>query len=200
MALPSSNLSNTDIVAGQKIYASTELARIALINAFIAACVDQCVLNTGNQTIAGVKTFSSLPKVPEDDPTADTEVVSKAYLDSVIANLGFHTANVTIKNNTSVGDTDWHEYDLSATIGAAKNFCIFSIVTDADYSFGVREDGTTFNFTNPASGASIFDPGAANQGGTICCLSSTAGKIEYKSINAGMVVTLKLIGYFKNND
>jgi hypothetical protein len=200
MALPTDNLSNTDIVAGQQIFASTEIARIAIINAFIDACVEQCVLMTSNQTIAGVKTFSSLPKVPETDPSAGTEVISKTYFDSVIAGLGFKTASVTILNNTSIGDDDWHEYDLSATIGSAKALCIFSIVCGSAYAAGVREDGTSFDFGNNSSGGSVFDPAGAGYGGTITCISSSSGKIEYKSANANNVITLKLIGYVKNND
>lgn len=41
------------------------------------------VKKTGAQTVAGVKTFNSLPKVPTDTPTDNAEVISKSHLDSV---------------------------------------------------------------------------------------------------------------------
>lgn len=42
---------------------------------------------TTDQTIAGVKTFSSLPQVPTGAPTADAEVISKDYFDTKAAKL-----------------------------------------------------------------------------------------------------------------
>jgi len=47
----------------------------------------EAVSNTGNQTIAGIKTFTSSPIVPV--PTADTQAANKAYADTKQANLGF---------------------------------------------------------------------------------------------------------------
>jgi hypothetical protein len=40
------------------------------------------VNKTGDQTIAGIKTFSSIPVLPASDPTADNEAVRKAYVDN----------------------------------------------------------------------------------------------------------------------
>lgn len=36
---------------------------------------------SGNETIAGVKTFSSIPVLPASDPTTDNQAVRKAYAD-----------------------------------------------------------------------------------------------------------------------
>lgn len=41
------------------------------------------VHDTGDETIAGVKTFSSIPVLPGSDPTSDNEAARKAYVDSV---------------------------------------------------------------------------------------------------------------------
>ena len=46
--------------------------------ATVAALVD----DTNPQTIAGVKTFSSIPVLPASDPTASNEAARKAYVDS----------------------------------------------------------------------------------------------------------------------
>ncbi len=37
---------------------------------------------TGDETIAGIKTFSSIPVLPASDPTADNQAARKAYVDS----------------------------------------------------------------------------------------------------------------------
>jgi len=45
------------------------------------------VLLTTNQTIAGVKTFSSIPVLPASDPTADNEAARKAYVDGALGTI-----------------------------------------------------------------------------------------------------------------
>ena len=63
---------------------------------------------TGNQTIAGVKTFSSIPVLPGSNPTANNEVARKAYIDASggAGGLGMFgdgsDGNVTISSNTTL--------------------------------------------------------------------------------------------------
>ena len=42
---------------------------------------------TGNQTLAGIKTFSSFPITPSENPTTSYQVANKAYVDSVAVGL-----------------------------------------------------------------------------------------------------------------
>ena len=42
------------------------------------------VKTTGTQTVAGVKTFSSIPVLPASDPTAANEAVRKSYADALV--------------------------------------------------------------------------------------------------------------------
>jgi hypothetical protein len=46
------------------------------------------VHNTGAETVAGVKTFSSIPIIPTDTPTQNGQVASKAYVDAAVAGGG----------------------------------------------------------------------------------------------------------------
>ncbi len=39
---------------------------------------------TGDQTVAGIKTFSSIPELPASDPTTANQAVRKAYADSLL--------------------------------------------------------------------------------------------------------------------
>jgi len=51
------------------------------------------VAKTGDQTIAGVKTFISIPVLPATDPTAGSEAARKAYVDAAIdADVAAHAA------------------------------------------------------------------------------------------------------------
>lgn len=49
---------------------------------------NQYVALTGNQSIDGVKTFTSFPITPSATPTTDYQVANKAYVDSLAAGLG----------------------------------------------------------------------------------------------------------------
>lgn len=65
------------------------MSKITSIVDYIIVKVNDTVKLTGNQTIAGVKTFSSSPIVPT--PTANTQAANKAYVDS--ASGGAWSAN-----------------------------------------------------------------------------------------------------------
>ena len=57
---------------------------------------DNSVQKTGNETIGGIKTFSSFPLTPNSAPTTDYQVVNKKYVDdnmSTIYNLDGGYAN-----------------------------------------------------------------------------------------------------------
>lgn len=45
---------------------------------------DEAVLLAGNQTVAGIKTFGSIPVLPASDPTADNQATRKKYVDDQI--------------------------------------------------------------------------------------------------------------------
>ena len=48
---------------------------------------DEVVETTGDQTIGGVKTFSSIPVLPSSDPTSDNEAVRKKYVDDQLSSV-----------------------------------------------------------------------------------------------------------------
>jgi hypothetical protein len=45
---------------------------------------NKVVMLSDNQVIAGIKTFSSLPLIPETDPTNNAHAISKKYLESLL--------------------------------------------------------------------------------------------------------------------
>lgn len=64
------------------------------------------VVLTGNQTITGVKTFSSIPVLPGSNPSSDNEASRKAYVDtSFISNIedyGTSSSSSTSKNQSDL--------------------------------------------------------------------------------------------------
>ena len=71
------------------------------------------VKTSGNQTIAGIKTFSSFPVTPSSAPSSDYQTANKKYVDDSVSPLGVWTAytptwsapttNPSIGNGTLVG-------------------------------------------------------------------------------------------------
>jgi len=64
------------------------------------------VQTSGNQTVAGVKTFSSFPVTPSSAPTTDYQVANKKYVDDYFSNYGRGffakmSSNQTIATNTT---------------------------------------------------------------------------------------------------
>lgn len=58
----------------------------------------ECVALTGDQTVAGVKTFTSIPVLPASNPTTDNQAARKAYVD------GLDAANVKMSGEQSAID------------------------------------------------------------------------------------------------
>lgn len=64
---------------------------------------------SGNQNIAGTKTFTSIPVLPTADPTLDTQATSKGYVDKSIKtatpNVGKLVTNATEAQEASEGES-----------------------------------------------------------------------------------------------
>ncbi|MDQ5987388.1 MAG: hypothetical protein CSYNP_03128 [Syntrophus sp. SKADARSKE-3] len=76
-------------------------------------CADDAVLDTGNQTIAGTKTFSSIPILPASDPTADNEAARKYYVDSKMSSITLFVASDNLKASA---DTERSQTGSTPTI------------------------------------------------------------------------------------
>jgi|GEM_PF-5034880 hypothetical protein len=68
-------------------------------------------LVTGNQTIAGVKTFSSIPELPASDPTTENQATRKSYVSSQIATNLAYTAGTTL---FASADTEQYKSDSTS--------------------------------------------------------------------------------------
>jgi hypothetical protein len=95
------------------------------------------VHDTGDETVAGIKTFSSIPVLPASDPTTDNQAARKAYVD------GLDAANVKLTGTQIVAGTK----TFSGTIA-------FGGV--ADPAAGIRPTGSYDGDTGITQNA-IFD-------------------------------------------
>ena len=80
----------------------------------------QYVLMSGNQTIAGVKSFSSFPVTPSSAPTTNYQVSNKKYVDDLIGAWASWTPTITWTGGT----TD----PTSLTVSSARYVTVGNLV------------------------------------------------------------------------
>ncbi|HEG0313804.1 TPA: hypothetical protein SB315_000633 [Campylobacter coli] len=98
-----------------KIVAKANEYDIANINAQVQAKVTK----TGDETIAGVKTFS-VPPVSATNPTANNQVANKSYVDTVVNTVG--NSKVALSGNQTIaGVKTFSAVPISATNPTANN-------------------------------------------------------------------------------
>lgn len=151
------NLSQLNTKANQATtYTKTEVNN--LVNA--KANANATVNLTGNQTVAGIKTFSS-PPVSATQPTANNQVANKAYVDSA-ASLNKSSPNYKGRISIPVGTTSYTAPSDGFLIVSATNlgttegsgsFNHFSLSINsimlAVYAVGSSSRDKNFHFSAP---------------------------------------------------
>lgn len=144
------------------------------------------VANIGDETIAGIKTFSSLPATTAGNPVAANDLARKAYVDSVVAGIATTvnlivpgTAGATIAAGDLIyfddTDNEWKlcDADTAATVENVMLGMAQGAGTDGNtISGGVLLRGLDANQTGLTAGAIYY---ASNTAGDI---SSSAGTQE----------------------
>lgn len=93
---------------------------------------------SGDQSVAGVKTFSSFPVTPSSTPTTNYQVANKKYVDDALP------AGVFIPYGGSSAPTGWLLCDGSA-VSRTTYAALFTAIGTA---YGVGDNSTTFNLPN----------------------------------------------------
>lgn len=81
MAISDLTLTDSDVVAGQKIPAASVQTRIDEIESWADEVRLQAIDNASDQNVGGTKTFTSIPVLPASNPTTDNQAARKAYVD-----------------------------------------------------------------------------------------------------------------------
>jgi hypothetical protein len=145
-----------------------------------AATVTNGVYTTGNQTIGGTKTFSTIPVLPATNPTTDNEAVRKAYVDSVAASSGGSAAwggitgtlssQTDLQNalNLKANDADTVKLTGTQTIAGIKTFSErLNITSGGDTSYNITQ--------TDANTSLIIGTNGTNNRGYIKIWGNTAG-------------------------
>ena len=157
------------------------------------------VLTSGDQTIAGTKTFSSIPVGPATNPTTDDQLARKAYVDAKVAALGsvVQTSNVIklaasrkTADQTTSSETLVNVTGLALAIGPNE---VWSVDVDVLFTQGIYcsvagPSGSTGFFGVVSSGPSGSATGGAS--GTLggdSPLVGAAGETNYAHVYATIV-------------
>lgn len=97
---------------------------------------DEAVLLSGDQTINGVKTFTSIPILPSSDPTQDNEATRKAYVDIN-----------TKPEKTNLAGNDLFLIEDSESSNTKKKVKYSNI--GSPFSLGTYNKGTVYQNTRP---------------------------------------------------
>lgn len=108
-----SGLNANKIGAGS--VSNTEFSYLDGVTSALQTQLDGKVNLTGNETIAGIKTFSSIPILPNVDPTTANEATRKSYVDALAASINpsltrlpcrvASSTNVSLTTGLENGDT-----------------------------------------------------------------------------------------------
>ena len=125
------------------------------------------VHDTGDETVAGVKTFSSIPVLPASDPTSDNQAVRKAFVDELSLGkivavksavfTGTQAASVGANSNTTITDLS-----IAHALSSSDNkLILFGQVGIVAHAGGYGTVGVAF-----AAGGTLINIGdsASNRG------------------------------------
>ncbi len=185
MTITGQTFANSDVVAGQKFYASNYLALIAQMQALNDELVAECVALAGNQTIAGIKTFSSAPVFSAGanmgsakitnvlDPAANQDAATKKWVED---NVTPPEGGAPTKNDSgSDAMLKAHAYKAQ-TAGFVSAYVIYAGTVQ------IYVDNTT----NPAgAGDKIADQGAPSSNGHYATATAFVPKDYYFEITVG---------------
>lgn len=174
------------------------------------------VMKTGNETVAGVKTFSSFPVSPSSAPTTDYQLANKKYVDDAITAGGGYTdeqaqdAVGNILSNTGNVDFTYDDANGSITANATitkSDVGLGNVTNDAQVksadkaSQSEAETGTDdTKWVTPLKVKQAIDTfaGSAGEANTASNLGAGSGvysgksgvDLQFKSLVAGSNITL----------
>lgn len=102
----------TDNQLTRKLYVDNGIAVVA---GDLATLDGEVVKLTGDQSVAGIKTFSSIPVLPASNPTTDNQATRKLYVDTLDG------ANVKLTGNQSISGVKTFSSGINVTAGLGSD-------------------------------------------------------------------------------
>ena len=149
-------------------------------------------MDTGNQTIAGIKTFSSIPLLPASDPTTANQAARKTYVDSLVSKYNRGTTTGTAIENEATTDTI-----ITHGLGAIPKLIVVKTIGKNNISFGsatatdnqgcmyIAGSSTVDHLQDATHIAHNTQDNTSGISGTLTAISSTTFTIQFASADFG---------------
>ena len=153
-------LSPTSIAAIRSSVVPATVAMQVVSREYVDSAVANTVHKTGDETVAGVKTFDSSPLVPT--PSAPTAAANKDYVDVSVAAAGSNPITLA-PNKGGTGQTSWaparcvRVADDGSRLESAPNDC--NIASNADMLDGQHASAFQAAMANAATLSKIAESG-----------------------------------------
>lgn len=136
-------------------YLSTEMQPDGMLKIRNDGTLDNLLHTTGNEAVAGIKTFSSSPVVPA--PTTPTQAANKSYVDAILT---------TVSSTTQTGNYTFALADAGTCVeGSSASAQTFTIPQNTTVAFPVGTVMEVFQFGSGqitiagASGVTLLSDG-----------------------------------------
>lgn len=145
----------------------------------------QYVKDTGDETIAGIKTFSSIPLGPASNPMTDNQLARKKYVDDLVVSPLF--VRKTVDESANDGNAVYHP-DSALTLAVAANktytFEVWALMTGASgdhikVGFNVPASPTAFHFSPVGAFYEFYDATGASGAKGPRVVDGTTGGLGY---------------------
>ncbi|MBZ5513086.1 MAG: hypothetical protein LAN70_18210 [Acidobacteriia bacterium] len=153
-------LSPTSIAAIRSAVVPATVAMQVVSREYVDGAVANTVHKTGDETVAGLKTFDSSPLVPS--PSAPTAAANKDYVDVSVAAGGFNPGALAL-NRGGTGQTSWtparcvRVANNGSSLESAPADC--GIATNSDMVDGMHASAFQTAMTNAATLSKIAESG-----------------------------------------
>lgn len=138
-------LTSTDMLDASKVYATLDSVASTVQAAIndLYSLASTAVQDTGNETVAGIKTFSSFPVSPSSAPTTDYQLANKKYVDDTV-NTGAQTTPAAL-------EIDWSaNRHFAKTVNSSPTFTFANLVECKEIKLELNLTGEGLSVTWPA--------------------------------------------------
>ena len=158
---------------------------------------------TGNQTIAGIKTFSDAGVLADGfalassaAPDADAKLANKKYVDDKSAAKATFTLSGDTVFNEAMGSANaYQSLDLSGKVGSRKVLCHLKVTVDGALSYRIGTDNTGTVTYLGGPNANAFTSGATDGPQFFTIMTHTDGTIRHAANSTGPTITIELVAY-----
>lgn len=192
-AIGSGVIVNADINASAAIDASkiadgtvssTEFQYLDGVTSAIQTQITARVSLTGNETIAGVKTFSSIPELPASDPTTANQAVRKSYVDVIGQMVDPSLYKNACTCATTANITLSGEQTIDGFTTSATRVLVWNQTTTSQNGIYISDSGAWTRASDYNTAAEVL------QGTSTFITDGTVNKNRLFVMNAASVTTL----------